>query len=70
MWLTLPILSTINKARSLMAFIKRWAYEFKQQNITRRLHMTLIGLTLKYAAEAWSPTYRCYVDAIESVQKQ
>lgn len=66
----LHIDSCICKARSLLAFIKRWAKEFDDPYITKRLFVSLVRPGLEYACIIWSPHNACYIDRIESVQKQ
>ncbi|KAL9917892.1 uncharacterized protein ACN427_000469 [Glossina fuscipes fuscipes] len=61
---------SISKARSALGFIKRWSKELDDPYITKRLYMCLVRPILEYASVVWSPSYRCYVDSIESVQKQ
>lgn len=66
----LHINSCINKARSLLGFIKRWAKEFDDPYLTKRLFVSLVRPGLEYASVVWCPYNSCYIDRIESIQKQ
>lgn len=66
----LHINSCINKARSTLAFIKRWSKEFDDPYLTKRLFETLVRPGLEYASVVWWPYNNCYIDRIESIQKQ
>lgn len=66
----LHIEACVNKAKSLLGFMKRWSKEFMDPYITKSLFMSLVRPTLEYASVIWSPHYQCYIDRIESVQKQ
>lgn len=65
----LHIESTVNKAKSILGFVKRWSKEFQDHYIAKRLYMSLVRLILEYSSVVWIPTYNCYIDIIESVQK-
>lgn len=60
----------VNRARSTLGFIKRWAKEFSDPYVTKQLYMTLVRPILEYASIIWNPYYRVHNDAIESVQKR
>ena len=60
----------INRARSTLGFIKRWAKEFSDPYVTKQLYMTLVRPILEYASIIWNSYYRVHNDAIESVQKR
>lgn len=66
----LHIESIINKANSLLGFLKRWAKEFNDSYITKHLFTALVRPSLEYACVVWDPSYNCYIDQIESVQKK
>lgn len=66
----LHINSCINKARSLLGFIKRWSKEFDDPYLTKRLFVSLVRPCLEYACVVWCPHNFCYIDRIESIQKQ
>lgn len=66
----LHVNSCVNKAKSLLGFMKRWSKEFNDPYVTKSLYMSLVRPTLEYASVVWSPNYGCYIDIIESVQKQ
>ncbi|XP_075150556.1 uncharacterized protein B0403.1-like [Haematobia irritans] len=60
----------VNKAMGVLGFIKRWSKEFVDPYLTKRLFTTLVRPILEYACVVWSPSYRYYIDRVESVQKQ
>ena len=60
----------INKARSMLGFIKRWSKEFKDPYVTKRLYTALVRPILEYGSIIWSPQYAVHANKIESVQKQ
>jgi len=62
--------AVVCKARSMLAFIKRWAKEFKDPYITKLLYTSLVRPHLEYASPVWNPGYTVHSDSIESVQKQ
>lgn len=66
----LHIDSCVNKAKSLLGFIKRWSKEFDDPYVTKRLFISLVRPTLEYGCVLWSPFYKLYSDKIESVQIQ
>lgn len=61
---------TVNKARSVLGFIKRWAKEFTDPYITKQLYTSLVRPILEYGSIIWDPTYKVHINSIESVQKQ
>lgn len=61
---------TVNKARSLLGFIKRWAKEFDDPYITKQLFTSLVRPVLEYGSIIWDPSYNVHINIIESVQKQ
>ena len=61
---------TINKARGVLAFIKRWAKEFYDPYITKTLYTSLVRPILEYGSVVWDPFYNIHIDHIESIQKQ
>lgn len=66
----LHIDSIINKALSILGFIKRWSKEFDDPYITKILFISLVRPSLEYACVVWSPYYNVYIDRIESIQKK
>lgn len=60
----------ISRANSTLGFIKRWSKEFNDPLITKTLFTSLVRPILEYASIVWCPRYGCYIDDIESVQKQ
>ena len=61
---------TVNKARGVWAFIKRWSKEFNDRFVTKYLYTTLVRPILEYGSVIWDPYYDAHVDLLESVQKQ
>mgnify|MGYP003556569863 CR=1 FL=1 len=61
---------TINKARGVLAFIKRWAKEFKNPLITKQLYTSLVRPILEFGSVIWDPSSNICSAKIESVQKQ
>lgn len=66
----LHINKIVNKAASVLGFMKRYAKEFNDPYITKLLYMSLVRPILEYASVVWCPRYDCYCIAIESIQKQ
>lgn len=60
----------VNKAKGVLGFIKRWAKEFDDPYVTKTLYVSLVRPILEYASVVWNPQYNCYIEKIESVQKQ
>lgn len=60
----------VNKARGVLAFIKRWAKEFTDPYITKQLYTSLVRPILEYGSIIWDPQYNIHIDHIESIQKQ
>ena len=60
----------VNKASSVLGYIKRWAKEFNDPYVTKLLFTSLVRPILEYVSIVWSPCYQCHIDRIESVQKQ
>lgn len=61
---------TVNKARGVLAFIKRWAKEFSDPYITKQLYVSLVRPILEYGSVIWDPFYNVHSQHIESIQKQ
>lgn len=64
------ISTMVNKARAVLGFIKRWAKEFTDPYITKKLYTSLVRPILEYGSIIWDPTYEIHIGTIESVQKQ
>jgi len=64
------ITTMVNKARGVLAFIKRWSKEFDDPYVTNTLFISLVRPILEYCAPVWSPQYGVHIDRIESVQKK
>lgn len=60
----------INKAKSILAWIKRFSYEFDDPWIIKRLFETFVQPILEYASQIWSPKFKNTIVKIESIQKQ
>lgn len=60
----------INKARGVLAFIKRWAKEFTDPMITKQLYTSLVRPITEYGSIIWDPASNVHSNRIESVQKQ
>lgn len=58
------------KARSRLAWIKRFAYEFVDPWTIKKLFFTFVLPILEYGSQVWNPHYRQEQIRIESVQKQ
>jgi len=64
-------ISTItNKARSLLAFMKRCSREFDDPYTTKLLFVSLVRPSMEYCSCIWSPQISCYQNMLESVQIQ
>ena len=62
--------SIVNKAKSTLAWIKRFSYEFNDPFVIKRLFETFVLPTLEYASQIWSPKFKNAIVKIESIQKQ
>lgn len=60
----------ISKAKSILAWIKRYSYEFDDPWVIKKLFDTFVIPILEYASHVWSPTAKCDIVRIESIQKQ
>jgi len=61
---------TLNKAMSVLGFIKRWSKEFDDLYTTKLLFTSLVRPNSEYCFSVWSPQYQVHIDRKESVQKQ
>lgn len=59
----------VNKANSMLGFIKRWSKEFVDPNVTRALYNSLVRPHLEYASQVWTPLYDIHIERLESVQR-
>lgn len=64
------ITMTVNKARAVLGFVKRWSKEFNDPYVAKSLYTSLVRPILEYGSIIWDPLYKIHSDAIESVQKQ
>lgn len=60
----------VSKAKSILAWIKRYSYEFNDPWIIKTLFETFVLPILEYASHIWYPTNKCDIIRIESIQKQ
>ena len=60
----------INKAKSRLGFVCRFASEFKDPYILKTLYCSLVRSCLEYCSCVWSPSYRINITRLESVQKR
>lgn len=60
----------ISKAKSRLAWLKRFAYEFDDPWVLKKLYSTFILPIIEYASPIWSPSYYNQINRIESIQKQ
>ena len=63
------IFKMVNKAMSVLGFIKRWSKEFDDPYITKTLYISLVRPILEYGSCVWCPQYTVHQSRIESVQK-
>lgn len=59
----------INKANSMLGFIKRWSKEFNDPYVLKSLYSCLVRPNLEYASQVWSPFYEVHINRIEAVQR-
>ena len=60
----------INKAKSTLGFIKRFAFNFQDPYGIKLLYVTYVRPILEYCSIVWNPYYAVHQERIESVQKQ
>lgn len=60
----------VSKAKSRLAWIKRYSKEFDDPWIIKRLFETFVRPIVEYASPVWAPEYQIHNDRIESIQKQ
>lgn len=65
--LTWNIPTKTRQVRSVLGFIKCRSKTFPDPYIAISFYMPLVRPIHEYACVAWSPSYRCYIDAIVSV---
>ena len=58
----------VNKASSMLGFIKRWAKEFNDPYVTLSLYNCHVRPHLEYASQVWTPYYEIHKKRIESIQ--
>ena len=60
----------VNKANSVLGFIKREMREMFDPYCVKTLFITLVRSITEYACQVWSPHYGVHIDRIESIQKR
>lgn len=60
----------ISKAYSLLGFMKRICFEFKNPYSLKSVFFSLVRPHLEYASVVWSPNYVVHSNNIESIQKK
>lgn len=60
----------VSKAKSRLAWIKRYSKEFDDPWIIKRLYETFVLPIVEYASPIWAPEYKNHINKIESIQKQ
>lgn len=60
----------VSKAKSRLAWIKRFSYEFNDPWVIKKLYMTFVLPIVEYASPIWSPKFKIHITRIESIQKQ
>lgn len=60
----------ISKAKSTLAWIKRFSYEFEDPWVIKRIFETFVLPILEYASQIWAPKFKNTTVKIESIQKQ
>ena len=60
----------INRANSMLGFVKRWSKEFQDPYVTKALYTTFVRPLLEYASQVWSPYHEVHIKRIEAVQRR
>lgn len=60
----------VNKAFSMLGFIKRFSYNFKDPYTIKTLYISYVRSIIEYCSVVWCPYQPTHVARIESVQKQ
>lgn len=60
----------VSKAKSTLAWIKRFSYEFEDPWVIKRLFESFVLPIVEYAAQMWSPHFENTTIKLESIQKQ
>ena len=60
----------INKANSMLGFIKRFCFNFQDPYTIKTLYIAYVRSILEYCSIVWSPFQITHIERIESVQKQ
>ena len=59
----------ITKAKSRLAWVRRFSSEFNDPWVIKSLFMTFVVPILEYASQIWSPSLLYQIKGIESIQK-
>lgn len=60
----------VTKAKSRLAWVRRFSKEFDDPWVTKKLFMTFVLPILEYASQIWAPNYEYQIRNLESIQKQ
>jgi len=60
----------LNKASSMLGFLKRFSGNFKDPYTLKLLFMSLVRPHLEYASQVWNPFYNIHSTRIECIQKK
>lgn len=66
----LHINRTINRANTMLGFVKRFSKEFNDPYLLKTLFCSLVRPILEYACVVWTPFYDSHVKRIEAVQRR
>lgn len=58
------------RAKSRLAWIRRFSREFDDPWVIKKLFMTIVLPIVEYASQIWTPTFDYQVNRIESIQTQ
>lgn len=59
-----------NKARAMLAFVKRNTYKTMNANVAKMLYYAFVRSNLEFANIVWMPHHQNHINMIESIQKQ
>lgn len=60
----------VNRANSVLGFVKRWSKEFSDPYVCKSLYIFFVRPLLEYACQVWSPSQSTLINRIESVQRR
>jgi len=58
-------MSTVNKAMSVLGFIKCWSKKFDDPYTTKLLFTSLVRPILEYFSSVWSPQYQYRLNTVD-----